>query len=334
MLVIKYYFPVRRSFFILTSVCALFSVHFSFGLTIAGQEYLPLRRSGTNLGLTTTVFADGKNILMCGAAQNIRAELNQRDTLINGTRVWLNFPVAENRGIFYLSRLDYERTVVPLLRPRAFGLDRYRLRHIVLDPGHGGRDTGARNARLRSQEKKLTLDIADRVRQRLEILGYRVSITREEDRFVELRDRSRLANSLSADLFVSLHLNASVDKSVTGIETYAYTPRGAPSSARQEVAASDRVFQNANVHDIANLWLAYEVQRSMIINLKSRDRGVRHARFAVLEGLRCPGILIEGGYISSSVEGGRLCSTLYRQQLANAIVEGIRNYHRRLINAR
>lgn len=313
----------------------LFSAAISaHALTIAGQEYRSLGACSANLNLRAQALPDGKQVRLSNSSQSLLVELNQRSCVINGTRVWLNYPIAENNGAFFLSRLDYERTVVPLLRPAAFSLGRYRLRHIVLDAGHGGFDTGARNKRLRVNEKTLTLDVVQRVRQQLETLGYRVSLTRDEDRFIELKDRPRLANSLRADLFVSVHFNASTDTSITGIETYAYTPQRAPSSAREELTASDKTFQNANTQDIGNLWLAYEMQRTLTSNLKTPDRGVRHARFAVLETLHCPGILIEGGFISSPTEGSRLCSTLYRQQLANAIVEGIRNYHRRIIGGR
>jgi len=219
---------------------------------------------------------------------------------------------------------------MPLLKPEAFSLSRTRLRHIVLDPGHGGKDTGAQNKALRVSEKNFTLDVSVRIKQQLEALGYKVTLTRSEDRFVELRDRSKLANTLRADLFVSIHFNAS-EPSIRGIETYCYTHQGAPSSSRAEATKSDDVYQPANQNDVANLIAAYEIQRSLVKTLRSPDRAVRHARFAVLEDLNCPGVLVEGGYISSPREGARLSSSLYRQQIAQAVVDGIRNYHRKIL---
>ena len=99
----------------------------------------------------------------------------------------------------------------------------------------------------------------------------------------------------------------------------------------RSVVSDDKAYQSSNANDAASLWLAYDVEKSLVDNLRTPDRSARHARFVVLETLHCPGILIEGGYLSSMSEGSRLCSSLYRQQLTNAIVEGVRNYHRRLL---
>lgn len=301
------------------------------GATIAGQDYVGLRSSGKKLGMTAQISADKKKILLTGTGNRASFTLHQRQFTLNGTKIWLNFPIATLEPHFYISRLDYERTLLPLIRPQAFSLARYRVGHIVLDPGHGGRDTGAENKALKINEKTFTLDVARRMKQRLEALGYKVTLTRNEDRFVELRNRPRLANTLKADLFISIHFNAVEDRSIYGIENYLYTSQGAPSSSRADTVKSDSEYQAANRQDIANLWLAYEVQRSMVGSLKTKDRAVRRARFAVLEDLRCPGILVEGGYISNMSEGTRLSSGLYRQQIANAIVTGIQNYQQRLL---
>jgi N-acetylmuramoyl-L-alanine amidase len=300
------------------------------GLTISGQEYIPLRTAASRVGLRAWVSPDAKNAALADTARSVKLEVNQRASTINGTRVWLNFPISEDNNQLYISKLDVERTLIPLLQPSSFILGRYRLRHIVIDPGHGGHDTGARNTRLRTNEKIFTLDVALRLKQRLEALGYRVTLTREDDHYVELKDRPRVANALRADLFISVHFN-SAEPGISGIETYSYTPQGAPSSSRDELMEADKTFQPANANDMANLWLAYEMQKTVSADLRSPDRAARHARFVVLENLHCPGILVEAGYITSTSEGSRLTSTLYRQQVANAIADGVRAYHRKLL---
>jgi N-acetylmuramoyl-L-alanine amidase len=302
-------------------------------LSIGGEDYLPLSFVAQRLGMRCALSPDGKDASLAGNLQSFKATLNQKGSTINGTRVWLNYPIAESKGSLYLSRLDYEHTLMPILRPGAFNLSRYHLRRIVLDPGHGGKDTGARNPRMHTNEKTFTLDVAGRVKQRLEALGYQVIFTRNSDRYVELKDRSALANAVHADLFVSIHFNSAAPN-ITGVETYSCTPQGAPSSSSAEPEASDEDFQPGNAHDVASLCLAYEVQRSLVSSLRAPDRAARHARFVVLEGLHCPGILVEGGFITSPTEGSRLTSSMYRQQLANAIVEGIRGYHRKILGMR
>ena len=324
----KFSFPIAAIFAAaFLGLCAQ-----AFGVKISGQEYFPLASSVRKFGLITRVSADGKEAICRNRSSNQSASftLNQRYCLINGTKFSLSYPIAEHKDRLHISKIDFERTLTPLMRPEAFALSRYRLRRIVLDAGHGGKDTGARNPHLKLNEKTLTLDVAKRVKQQLEDLGYNVTLTRDDDRFIELKDRPKLANTLRADLFVSLHFNAA-KPDISGIETYVYTPQGAPSSSKSEPTSSDNTFQPGNIHDIASLWAAYNIQRTVSAKLRSPDRGVRHARFVVLETLRCPGLLFEGGYITSKMEASRLSSSLYRQQLASAIVEGIRGYHRRIL---
>ncbi len=305
-----------------------FWVPAAYALEIVGQKYLGLADSAKKLGMRAGVSSDGKTVWLKGASDSAKLALNRRDASVNGVRVWLNFALAEEKGAFYLSQMDFDRTLHPLIFPQVYNLSRYKVRHIVLDAGHGGRDVGAQNAALKLNEKTLTLDVALRLKQRLETAGYRVSLTRSADKTVPLQKRTQLANGLNADLFLSIHFN-SADPTVEGIETYVYTPRGAPSSSRAQVLAADKLYQPANAFDTASLWLGYEVQKAAVRGLASPDRALRRARFVVLEGLECPGVLFEGGFLSSPREGARIASTLYRQQLANALMEGIVAFDRR-----
>ncbi|HSH08874.1 MAG TPA: N-acetylmuramoyl-L-alanine amidase, partial [Oceanipulchritudo sp.] len=152
------------------------------------------------------------------------------------------------------------------------------------------------------------------------------SLTREQDVFISLEERGRQANRLKADLFVSLHFNALDNKSVSGVETYAFTPLNQPSSARSDLHSSDRETYAGQSDGPWSSLVAYYVQRSLVGALKSSDRGLKRARFTVLRDLEMPGLLVEGGFITSSTEGRNIGSAAYRDTMARAIVEGILVY--------
>jgi len=311
-------------------LCVIFLACLSLGLDAAqfnGVTYQGVRATGRQLGLEPTYASNLKTATFAGRGHNVRFYTHQKYTTIDGVKVWMGWPMAINKNLLYLSVVDVQKTLTPLLSDQKFPYK--KLWHIVIDPGHGGKDTGARNPALGLNEKTLTLDIAKRLQQLLEGFGYKTTLTRDSDRFVDLKERARFANTLKADLFISIHLNAVDNQTVKGIETFCYTPKGMPSSARGSLASVDKRTHTANTHDINNLWLAYEIQKSMKSSLPSTDRGVKRARFTVLEDLKCPGVLVEGGFVSHPTEGARLASGMYRQQFAEAILKGVRNYHKR-----
>jgi N-acetylmuramoyl-L-alanine amidase len=201
------------------------------------------------------------------------------------------------------------------------------IRTICLDPGHGGKDTGNRVGW--HYEKVYTLALAAELRDQLRKAGFNVILTRTKDAYVELPDRPALANQRGADLFVSLHFNATEAGrgEVAGPETYCITPVGASSTnARGE--GSDHGPTPANREEDESLLLAYQIQKSLVGNLDADDRGVRRARFAVLRDVRMPAVLIEGGYMTNPHEGKQIYTAAYRHQLARAIVKGILAYQK------
>src|SRR5262249_28185273 len=155
---------------------------------------------------------------------------------INGVGVWLVLPVANRGGSVYVSRLDVQRTLQPLLAPPRNRTET-KIRTICLDPGHGGRDSG--NQAGGNPEKKHTLLLAKAVRDQLSRAGLKVLLTRTQDYYVDRAARPEQARRAGADLFVSLHFN-SADNSrdtVKGAEVYCLTPVGASSTnARGEGA--------------------------------------------------------------------------------------------------
>jgi N-acetylmuramoyl-L-alanine amidase len=281
------------------------------------------------LGMRTSWLTRSKVMRLESAWTRMDFEVHKRELELNGLRVHLGFPVVETRGRLYISESDFSHTLKPILTPQLSGPPP-ALRHIVIDAGHGGKDPGARNLSIGLREKALALDLTRHLKGRLEAAGYRVSLTRNDDRFIELEERARMANRLGGDLFLSLHFNASGKPTVAGVETYAYTPPFQPSTTRASLNAKDRKTYPGNADGAWSTLLAYYVQRSMVESLGATDRGLKRARFTVLEDLTMPGLLIEGGFVTNDNEGRNIGSAGYRDRIARSILEGIQVYDRSL----
>jgi len=156
-------------------------------------------------------------------------------------------------------------------------------------------------------------------------------LTREKDKFVDLPDRCDYANKVKADLFISLHFNGGApnDSTTSGFETYCLTVAGESSTNHSKTTASS-IMLPGNRLDSLNLLLAWSVQLRAVKMLGTEDRAVKRARFAVLKSLNCPGILIEGGFVSSKTEGAQIADPNYRQKLAESVAAGIIDYSNRL----
>jgi N-acetylmuramoyl-L-alanine amidase len=254
---------------------------------------------------------------------SLYAEYSKEFILVDGVKVMLEDPVGSQRGHLTLSKLDYEKVFVPLFwdAPKA------AVRRIVIDPGHGGKDTGKVNGPYKYNEKAATLDTAARLKILLEKQGFEVVFTRTKDVFVDLDDRPAVATSVKADLFISLHYNAGPagDTSSDGIETYCLTPAGQKSTNAGKAKSTTSV-EPGNRFDAANMSLAWGIQRRLLAGTGAEDRGIRRARFAVLRTLSCPGVLIEGGFMSSRKEGAQIADAAYRQKIAEAVAAGIVDY--------
>lgn len=206
--------------------------------------------------------------------------------------------------------------------------------HIVLDAGHGGRDCGARGE-TGLCEKTVTLDIVLRVAAILRAHGARITLTRDEDTFVSLPRRVRIAEHAWADLFVSIHVNASPSPRASGVETYVYgartTSRRAADVARRENAEAnymDIILGDLaqQVHHEASIRVAGSVEKELVRRLSLTGRAherVMEAPFYVLARSGRPAVLFEVGFISNRGEEARLRMTKYRGQLADVIASGL-----------
>ncbi len=294
-------------------------------LALNGQPGVSLAGWARANGLVASVSRHGDEVVLTNRTTRLIFDVDSRTASINGVNVALSFPVANVNGDVRVAPMDLDTAVRPLVFPR--NSPGKKITTICLDPGHGGKDTGNRVGW--HYEKVYTLALAAEVRAQLEAAGFTVIQTRSRDTYVELPDRPDFANRHGADLFVSLHFNATETgrDEVAGPETYCITPVGASSSNAQGEGA-DYGPTTANRLENKSLLLAYQIQKSLVRNLNVKDRSVRRARFAVLRDATMPAILIEGGYMTNPVEGKKIYSAAYRKQMAAAIVKGILAYQK------
>ena len=223
---------------------------------------------------------------------------------------------------------------------RVLGL---KIGRIVLDPGHGGHDTGTVGPEgLR--EKDLVLDVAKRLGALIEErMGSEVIFTRTDDTFIPLERRTEIANDAKADLFLSIHANSSPVRSAAGVETYylSFTT----SKTALDLAARENAGSQETVYDLQDLLqkialndkigesrdFATRVQSSLFSlsaksNSHAKDRGVRKAPFVVLIGANMPSVLAEVGFISNAHDEGTMKRPEYRERIAEALYKGLSGY--------
>lgn len=208
-------------------------------------------------------------------------------------------------------------------------------RTVVLDPGHGGSNPGTRGSGV--HEKQVTLQIARLVATRLRARGLRVELTRTDDRTLTLRQRVARADSLAADLFVSIHANASPTRTQRGYETFVLTARGVDVDGR--ALRADTTTPRPGVDPEVALvlddvergavqWEAADLAARMQQALRTRrgaegDRGVRQDAHHVLLGATMPAVLVEVGFLDHPIEGKQITSAPVQAEIADAIAEAI-----------
>jgi len=306
-------------------LCLAFCLTPADAAYVNGQNYVSLVDWARANGLNASRVSRGDEIVLANQTTRLVFDADSRYAEINGVRVALSFSIANVNHELLIAQPDLNTAVRPLIYPQKSSAN--RISTICLDPGHGGKDTGNRVGW--HYEKVYTLALAAEVRDQLRKAGFNVIMTRTRDTYVELPDRPALANRRGADLFVSLHFNATPTgkNEVEGPQTYCITPVGASSTDAQG-EGSNHGPAVANRVEQRSLLLAYQIQKSLVRNLGAENRGVRRARFAVLRDAIMPAVLIEGGYMTHPVEGRKIYSDAYRHQMAQAIVKGILAYQR------
>jgi N-acetylmuramoyl-L-alanine amidase len=290
------------------------------------------RVSKTNLKLTISARSAINEIKPQGVIKKIA---------VNGDSIRTDFDITFNKPFDFRKQTIDSNVVL-----KFFPLPIKVIKTVILDPGHGGVDPGA-VGRKHLQEKEVNLGIAKALKKKLENFGLKVILTRSDDRFVALSERTRFTNEQKADLFISIHCNSSNDsKKANGFETYFLSEAKTDweravlarenGSLQYEKGDVDSLTQNdislilADLSQNENLKesyaLALEIQTAGVNILKDVDRGVKQAGFYVLRTSFMPSVLVECGFLSNSAEEKKLNTGKYRENIAQAIFLGVTNY--------
>ena len=263
------------------------------------------------------------------ARLTMTGRVGSQTLIINQIKFILSYPIIRYSGHVVVSRLDLCKLIDPVLRPSK-NSKRPIFDTVVIDPGHGGRDPGAQSSR--GKESYFALDTANHLRRELQKRGYKVVMTRTSDRQISLGNRVKFANRYKNAIFISLHYNAGQSRA-SGIETFALSPQGS-SSTYVGRRRSDNLNFQGNDSDSENIALSTAIHASAMYRLRTIDRGIKRARWTVLTGLKIPGVLFEGGFLSNTAEARKIASTSHRKAIARALADGIDNYKKALVKKR
>jgi N-acetylmuramoyl-L-alanine amidase len=270
----------------------------------------------SDLPVTTYAIGSSNGVMLL--------EIGSRDATWDGVQINLGFEPQIIDDQIFVHGLDLQKNLEPLLcEPPLVPSQNNRV--IVIDPGHGGMNSGTHSVLDGRLEKEFTLDWARRLVPLLEQEGWRVFLTRTNDTDVSLIDRVMFAEAHHADLFISLHFNSlAPDKRPTGIETYCLTPTGMPSTlTRNYPDIWSENFPN-NACDTQNLKLAVRLHTALLHATGLEDRGVNRARFiGVLHRQHCPAVLIEAGFLSNPSDAKLIETPSFRQKLAEAVATAL-----------
>jgi len=278
-------------------------------------------------GMPAVEFPEKESVQVEGrGGLSMTLEMNQRSIYLNGMRAWLSFPIvtSEEHGAV-ISKLDVDKLILPVMEPVKH-MKKREVKGVVIDPGHGGADKGAR-ARTGYTEKEANLDTALFLAELLEKDEIPYVMTRESDVFLPLSQRADLANEYPDYIFISIHYN-SAHPAAHGVENFCMTPQGAGStSAAGRVRRSDHKSYEGNEYDIHNVVLTMCIHREMIqLHSPDGDRGLKRARFVVLRQSEIPSVLVEGGFLSNSLDRVLIEGESYKRKIARAIHNGVRAY--------
>jgi len=265
----------------------------------------------------------GTKVVLKNKYNTLEVETNGRRAWVNGVMVWLHHPCRKSGGKWAIREVDFKKGIDPILRSYDY-LSSRKPRTVVLDPGHGGKDSGAVGQR-KVYEKLAVLNIAKQVKAHLEAKKIQVRMTRTSDTYPTLPQRTDYAAKVGADLFVSIHADSAGSPAAHGVETFAMTASGCDSTNFYG-KGGDKSTGRGNQYDAANAVLAFSIQSNLVKTSKRSDRGLRRARFAVLKNAPCPAALVECGFISNPEEEALMIDPNYREAVARGISNGIIGY--------
>ncbi|MFM7603617.1 MAG: N-acetylmuramoyl-L-alanine amidase [Prosthecobacter sp.] len=297
-------------------------------IDVGGRDYVTLEsiRNFYNPLFGFTGFRQqGNHVWLMSNKLVIKAQIGSQELLMNNMKFILSFPVISHGEKTLISRLDLVKLVDPILNPSHIQGAEY-FDTVVIDAGHGGHDAGARG--VYGYEKNYALQMAQHLRTALMARGFKVVLTRSTDTFISLGGRVSIANAIPNSIFISLHLNSG-GSTASGIETWALTPQNAAATISRGGGYNVNG-TTGNKQDSANIALASAVQARVLSTVPVVDRGIKRAQWSVLTGIKKPGILFEGGFVTNSKECLLIASGNYQKTVAAAIAEAVVNYRKAL----
>jgi N-acetylmuramoyl-L-alanine amidase len=291
--------------------------------TIDGRQYVSLD-SVKSAYKFNKMELSGKSAKLQNAKVSVNLTVGGNECLMNGVKFVLSHEIELSNGKPYVSQIDLAKLIDPVLRPN-FIQNAGDFRTVILDPGHGGSDSGASNAI--GYEAFYNLKVAGLAKSQLEAKGFKVIMTRTSNVFISLQERVNIANAVNAEaIFVSIHFNSG-NSAARGIETFTLSPPSIPHYG-SGLKESDFAARNGNEHDSANIALATSLHGSVLRRLGKNtfDRGIKRARFSVLSGVRHPAVLFEGGFMSHPYEARLIANEQYQAAVAGGIVDSIAKY--------
>jgi len=308
-------------------------------------SYIPLKHICENYGIDWSFDSVSQVITMNKGGVEAKALVGSETVIVNGRQVSLSSPVARRDNLIVVPPDFNARVVSDFVAAKPVVSNKYR--KIIIDPGHGGKDPGA-TGYSGTREKDVVLDIARRLRDDLQRNGFKVQMTRSSDNFISLEKRTEIASRSGADLFISIHANASASRNARGIEIYtlrhlSYQEKNEPQRQRNYWLMYDTLNMDKNdaavkgivedmmfTHKVPEaVALADYIRHDLSAATSTEDRGMKKAGFFVLRNTLIPAILIETGFLTNPQEERLLQSSAYRQKIADGVAESILRYSRR-----
>jgi len=247
-----------------------------------------------------------------------------RKLYFNNALYWLNdaFNLSDTNG-WFVSEQDYTKMLMPLF-VECSSTNNIEDFVVFIDPGHGGSDPGACHQSVTNiKESDIVFNISTNLARLFRDSGTQVFMSRTNDIFVSLADRTRMANEVNSSVYISIHVNSAFGTSASGFETFTL-PLGHSFSTSGN--SKPRLYRGNN-NDIFNSLLAYRIHKSLLDDFPDQqDRGIKHARYEVLKNIKCPAILVECGFISNKAERKLLSDIDYQRQISESIFRGTTNY--------
>ncbi|MGJ8724486.1 MAG: N-acetylmuramoyl-L-alanine amidase family protein [Roseibacillus sp.] len=289
-------------------------------IEIDGEHYVTLRSIKKFYEFDTMRTSGTKLIL---EKSNVRLEflIDQRDVWMNEIKFVFSFPIKRSGDRYLVHRIDLVKLLDPVLRPHRIKSPS-PIDTVIIDAGHGGHDPGAASPHGNGREKDHALSLALKLSTQLRKRGFKVGLTRDEDKYLTLQQRVDFANQYPNAIFISLHFNSGGGGRADGIETFTLSPKGVAHYGRG-LKLDDLLDKPGNSNDGANIALATAVHSTVIKNTGRRDRGIRRARYSVITGVKHPAILLEGGFLSNRAEGALIKRPDYQDRLAFSVAEAV-----------